>query len=140
MTINVYVVLCVSLALGIGLGALIAGGVAIRYILQLQERLVAANYQLGMALGKLNERDNQQIVHLKGKEQVLWGLLGSVEKHLFLEYRDGKLIRVIGETADLSIFPEITAEQVAAVACLIAKGVRVAGRVAAGCAGVPLAN
>lgn len=94
------------------------------------ERLFSLTHQLGMALGELHGIKNQKIVHLTGRERVLCGLLGSIERHLFLEYRDGNLNRVVGETNDLSIFPDLTPEQISAIASLLAKAVKVVGKVA----------
>lgn len=141
MTINVYVVLLFTLVSGIGVGALAVGGIGIRYILQLQEKLSAVNLELGKALGELKDIKNHEVASLTGRQQILWGLLGSVERHLFLERRDGKLIRVIGETSDLRIFPEMTPELAEEIASfLIAKAVKVAGKVVAGCVGAAVLN
>lgn len=58
-------------------------------------------------MGELRAYKNQQIVHHCGA--IVTGFLlfkRSVAKHLFLEFRDGQISRAIGDTNDLTAFPE----------------------------------
>jgi hypothetical protein len=137
MTINIYLALFFVFVSGCGLGAIALAGVALPHLLRILEKFVTANRELGMALGELKDIKNHEVVDLKGRQQILFGLLGSIERHLFLERREGKLVRVIGDTSDLSVFPEMTPALAAEIACLLAKG---AGKVVAACAGAPLVN
>ncbi len=56
----------------------------------------------------------------------------TIEKNLFLEYRDAKLSRAIGDTDDLSVFPDLSAEDIAAIRQLLGVALTGAGAIAAG--------
>ena len=77
--------------------------------------------EMALAMGELRAYKNQQISHHTGKKQTgFWLFTRTIEKHLFLELRDGQLSRVIGDTEDLSAFPDLSPEQIAAVEALTA--------------------
>src|SRR5437899_10469803 len=65
--------------------------------------------ELGSAVGELRAYKNQSIFCLKGKKgwAFLW-FKRITEKHLYLEYRDKILVRVFGDTEDLSAYLELT--------------------------------
>jgi hypothetical protein len=82
---------------------------------------------MAQAVGELRAFKNQQIMHHRGKTETGFFLFRrTMEKHLFLEYRDGKLSRAIGDTDDLSVFPELSAEQIATIRQLLGVVARLA--------------
>jgi hypothetical protein len=86
-------------------------------------KLAALMLELGDARGELSAYKNHTVLHLKHKvdRSFLW-FKRLVDKHLFLEYREGKLSRAIGDTEDLTVFPELTPDQIASIQRLIAGG------------------
>jgi hypothetical protein len=89
--------------------------------------------EMAQAEGELRAYKNQQIMHHRGKRETGFFLFRrSVEKNLFLEYRDGKLSRAIGDTGDLSVFPDLSAEDIAAIRRLLGVALTGAGAIAAG--------
>jgi hypothetical protein len=62
--------------------------------------------ETAQAEGELRAYKNQQIMHHRGKTETGFFLFRrTIEKHLFLEYRDGKRSRAIGDTDDLAFSP-----------------------------------
>jgi len=89
--------------------------------------------EMAPALGELHAYKNQQIMHHRGKTETGFFLFRrTIEKNLFLEYRDGKLSRAIGDTDDLSVFPDLSAEDIAAIRQLLGAVITGAGAIAAG--------
>jgi hypothetical protein len=89
--------------------------------------------EMAEAEGELRAYKNQQIMHHRGKRETGFFLFRrTVEKNLFLEYRDGKLSRAIGDTDDLSVFPDLSAEDIAAIRQLLGAALTGAGAIAAG--------
>ena len=89
--------------------------------------------EMALAMGELRAYKNQQISHHTGKKQTgFWLFTRTIEKHLFLELRDGQLSRVIGDTEDLSAFPDLSPEQIAAIQRFLAAVVTAASAVTTG--------
>ena len=90
---------------------------------------------LGSAQGELRALKNQEIRYLTGRKRRFFR---SIDVHLYLESHDGKLTHVIGATNDLSSFPELTAEDIAAIRKFLATGMTVASTLAAATHGTPV--
>jgi hypothetical protein len=95
----------------------------------------ALNRELGLALGELRALKNHEIRYLTGKKRRFFRLM---DVSLYLESHDGKLTRVIGTTNDLSSFPELSAEDIAAIRQFLAAGISAAATLAAAGSGAPV--
>jgi hypothetical protein len=93
------------------------------------------NRNLGLALGELRALKNHEIRYLTGKKRRFFRV---IDVSLYLESHDGKLTRVIGTTNDLGSFPELSAEDIAAIRQFVATGISVAGTLAAAGSGAPV--
>ena len=98
----------------------------------------ALTQRMAFAEGQLHILKNHVTLNFRGKKEtgtIFWLFKRTIDKSLFIEVLEGKPIRVFGDTEDLSVFPELTAEQIAIIKKLLAAGVTAAVTAAIGAPG-----
>jgi len=106
-----------------------------RYQDRTSQQMCVLNRELGLASGELRGLKNQEIRYLTGKKRRFFR---AVDVFLYLESHDGRFTRVVGATNDLGSFPELSAEDIAAIRQFLATGISVAGTLARAASGAPV--
>jgi hypothetical protein len=106
-----------------------------QYQSRTSQEMCLLNRELGLASGELRGLKNQEIRYLTSKKRRFFRL---VDVFLYLESHDGRFTRVIGATNDLGSFPELSAEDIAAIRQFVAAGISVAGTLAGAASGAPV--
>jgi 7-cyano-7-deazaguanine synthase in queuosine biosynthesis len=97
------------------------------FVFRYQQRMwterCALTQRMAEAEGQLHILKNQTMMTFRGKKETgFWLFKHTVEKSIFVELLEGKPVRVIGDTDDLSAFPDLTKQQLAMIQKLIAAG------------------